>query len=126
MSNDPLDWILRADAIAEAERMNEPLTDDEEDDANFFLRLPSVDETNRVVSNNSCLLEEDKSSFKMSINVQQEAQLSSPYRFNTPPPRNRVVSNDSCLEEDKGSSKMSISVPQEAYNPPLALKLRHP
>ena len=123
MSNDPLDWILRADAIAEAERMNEPLTDDEEDDdnegvnANFFLRLPSVDETNRVASNNSCLLGEDKSSSKMSINVQQEAQLSSPYRFNTPPPRNRIVSNDSCLEEDKGSSKMSISVPQEAYTP---------
>jgi len=83
MSNDPLDWILRADAIAEAERMNEPLTDDEEDndnegvDANFFLRLPSVDETNRVVSNNSCLLEEDKSSSKMSISL---------HCFKTPPP----------------------------------------
>ena len=86
MSDDPLEWILRADAIAEAERMNEPLTDDEGDDdnegvdANFFLRLPSVDETNRVVSNNSCLLEEDKSLSRMSISVV------SPSRFKTPPP----------------------------------------
>jgi hypothetical protein len=89
MSNDPLEWILRADAIAEAERMNEPLTDDEGDDDNegvdakFFLRLPSVDETNRVVSNNSCLLEEDKSLSRMSISVPQEV---SPSRFKTPPP----------------------------------------
>lgn len=132
-SNDPLEWILRADAIAEAERMNEPLTDDEEEDndnegvdANFFLRLPSVDETNNIVVryDHSCLLEEDKGSFKTSINVQQEAQLSSPYRFNTPPPRN--VSNDSCLKEDRSASKMSISVPQEAYLSKSCLKTPPP
>ena len=134
MSTDPLEWILRADAIAEAERMNEPLTDDEEDndnegvDANFFLCLPSVDEANRIVNNNSCLLEEDTGSFKMSINVQQDkdAHLSSPYRFNTPSPRNRIVSNDSCLEEDKSSSRMSISVPQEAYLSPSRFKTPPP
>jgi hypothetical protein len=134
MSTDPLEWILRADAIAEAERMNEPLTDDEEDDdnegvdANFFLRLPSVDETNRIVNNNSCLLKEDKGSYMMSINVQQDkdAHLSSPYRFNTPSPRNRIVSNESCLEEDKSSSRMIISVPQEAYLSPSRFKTPPP
>jgi hypothetical protein len=110
------------------------LTDDEEDndnegvDANFFLRLPSVDETNRIVNNNSCLLEEDTGSSKMSINVQQDkdAHPSSTYRFNTPPPRNRIVSNDSCLEEDKSSSRMSISLPQEAYLSPSRFKTPPP
>ena len=67
-SNDPLTRILRADAIAEAARSNEPLTDDDSDaeGGGFFLSSPSLNSVNRsnhVAPSKTCPKNGRKSSF---------------------------------------------------------------
>lgn len=64
-ARDPLEGLLRADAIAEAARSNEPLTDDDSDidgeDAGFLLCLPqdSQESESPIKSSNMCHVEED-------------------------------------------------------------------